>query len=38
MGSNDDDDDLDSIVHVTTVYPLESNSDTSDEEGTIEVA
>ena len=38
MDSDEEVDDMDSIVHLTTVYPLESNLGSSDEEGIVEVA
>ena len=36
--SDTDDDDMDSVIHVITVYPLDSNSDTSEDDGVIEMA
>ena len=38
MDSDTDDDNMDSIVHVVTIYPLDSGSNTSEDDGVIEMA
>ena len=35
---NDPDDDMDSVIHVITMYPLDSNSVTSEDDGVLEMA